>query len=194
MKKQPKSMLVLAVMAVFMATVLFSPGLIGAGELEPTGPPTTGTMYTLEEIYQIVTPLPTGFVLWENNPRFAVWDRGTQSPNDDAVLDRSTGLMWTRHASLFGDRKWQEAMSVEGLFYANRTDWRLPSIEELVTLYSPGLPVGHPFVHVVSGYHWSSTLYNPDIPYYMNTAQHWKVGAFFAKTVTMNGEIVLRSR
>ena len=51
MKKQRKSMLVLAVMGAFMATAMFSPGLVGAGDLEPPDPP-TGTMHTLEQIYE----------------------------------------------------------------------------------------------------------------------------------------------
>jgi len=50
MRKQQKSMMVLAIVTVCISTVLFFPGLIGAGELEPPGPP-TGTMHTLDEIY-----------------------------------------------------------------------------------------------------------------------------------------------
>lgn len=52
MRKRQKTMLVLAVMAVFMATVLFLPGMLGAGSLDPpdTGSPVP-TMRTLEEIY-----------------------------------------------------------------------------------------------------------------------------------------------
>jgi hypothetical protein len=53
MKKQKKSILVLAVMVAFVAMGLFLPGLIGAGDLEPTaGPDDPGSaMYTLDDIY-----------------------------------------------------------------------------------------------------------------------------------------------
>jgi hypothetical protein len=80
MKKQQKSMLVLAVMAVFMGTVLFLPGLISAGELEPSDPPGP-TMKTLQDIYdkldaiaadvfEIKTGCPAHWRLW----RF-LWER-----------------------------------------------------------------------------------------------------------------------
>lgn len=51
MAKQKKATLVVAIVAAFVATGLFLPGLIGAGELEPPGQPGK-TMHTLEEIYQ----------------------------------------------------------------------------------------------------------------------------------------------
>ncbi|MBW2637155.1 MAG: hypothetical protein JRC86_06490, partial [Deltaproteobacteria bacterium] len=47
-------MLVLAIITAFMAAALFLPGLVSAGALEPVGPPDTGTMYTLEEIYDVM--------------------------------------------------------------------------------------------------------------------------------------------
>jgi hypothetical protein len=104
-RKEQKSMLVLAVITALIATVLFLPGLIGAGELEPSGPPRP-TMYTLDEIVQAVTPLPPGFVLWQDNTRFAVSDEGTAADtSDDVVLDRATGLMWARDANLAGTKR-----------------------------------------------------------------------------------------
>ena len=121
-------------------------------------------------------PLPTGFVLWDANPRFAVWDHNTTTdPSDDVVLDRSTGLMWARDANLAGKKTWQDAVDFcDDLFldnradwrlpFGNRTDWRLPSIEELVTMtepypstHFPVLPSDHPFVNVQSDNYWSGT-------------------------------------
>ena len=49
MQKQRKSILVLALVAVFMAAGLFLPGLSVAGDPEPTDSPGP-TMHTLDEI------------------------------------------------------------------------------------------------------------------------------------------------
>jgi hypothetical protein len=53
LKKQKKSILVLAAMVAFLGLGLFLPGMISAGDLEPTaGPDVPGSaMYTLEDIY-----------------------------------------------------------------------------------------------------------------------------------------------
>ena len=155
------------VAAVFMsiALALLLPCLSIAGSLEPSDPPGP-TMYTLEEIFKAATPLPTGFELWANNTRFAV------SNSDDVVLDRATGLMWTRDANLGGQKNWQDAVNYceslqAGRLYALATDWRLPSIEELTSLsepflstHNPALPAGHPFENVQSYSYWSATTYS----------------------------------
>jgi hypothetical protein len=50
----------------------------------------------------------------------------------------------------------------------NRRGWRIPSIEELLSLIDntqqyPALPNGHPFINVESGaYYWSSTTAQGD--------------------------------
>jgi hypothetical protein len=163
------------VTAIFMAIALalFLPVFSTAGNLEPNDPPGP-TMYTLEEILKAVTPLPTGFELWADNTRFAVSNEGTPDVNsDDIVLDRATGLMWTRNANLGGVKNWQDAVNYcnslgelvqIGRWWSFGTDWRLPSIEELTTLsepypstHNPALPAGHPFENVQSGLYWSVT-------------------------------------
>ena len=167
MKMRGKSILVQTIF-VAIALTLILPCLSLAGSLEPSGPPGS-TMYTLEEILTAATPLPTGFELWPNNPRFAVSNEGTPDEHsDDVVLDRATGLMWTRDV-LVGTIHWQDAVdycdSLEiGRLSTLATDWRLPSIEELTSLsepfpstVSPALPAGHPFINVQSSWYWSAT-------------------------------------
>ncbi|MBC2693715.1 MAG: hypothetical protein HF982_00210, partial [Desulfobacteraceae bacterium] len=53
MRTQQKSILVLAIITAFIATALFLPGPVGAGDLDPlVGPDDPGSaMYTIEGIY-----------------------------------------------------------------------------------------------------------------------------------------------
>ena len=139
-----------------------------AGNLEPSGTPGP-TMKTLDDIYKSVAPLPTGFVLCETNTRFAVCDEGSPTEDfDDVVLYRATGLMWVRNAIL-EKKAWEGAIDYcDSLSLGRKTDWRLPTIEELTSLsgpfpseHHPALPVGHPFVNVQSSIYWSSTSLSP---------------------------------
>lgn len=81
--------------------------------------------------------------------------------NDEAVLDRTTGLVWQRDTdSEF--KSWTNAMNSSwGITIGGRMGWRLPTIEELATLVDtsqdPALPNGHYFTNVKFGY-WSSTV------------------------------------
>jgi hypothetical protein len=101
-------------------------------------------------------------------PRFTV------GANTNVVTDNLTGLMWTRHANLFGMLKWEAAVSkCSELDCGGYTDWRLPNVRELQSLvdYSRFRPAlcntagtgqwveNDPFTGVRSGYYWSSTLY-----------------------------------
>lgn len=77
-----------------------------------------------------------------------------------AVLDRETGLVWERTPSTtlldgavpqntFGGPS--ALQHCVGLIVGNRMGWRLPSIQELLSLVdrtaaAPALPAGHPFV------------------------------------------------
>jgi len=85
----------------------------------------------------------------------------------DTVLDRLTGLLWSRDANP-GEFpfRWREALDF--IVELNRrsvfgfTDWRLPNRRELRSLIShqtrrPALPDGHPFENVFCGWYWSST-------------------------------------
>lgn len=84
----------------------------------------------------------------------------------ETVLDRKTGLMWSRDASLSEfPLTWVEAFDfVQTLnreSYQNHTNWRLPNRRELFSLISherinPCLPDNHPFENVFHGYYWSA--------------------------------------
>ena len=101
----------------------------------------------------------------------APWPEPRFEMREDGVLDRLTGLLWHRSANLTPQPvRWREALAaVDALNLAGaRTDWRLPTINELESLvdcavHSPALPIGHPFTDVQDIY-WSSTtsLFEPD--------------------------------
>ena len=135
MMKQQKSMFVLAIITAFVATALFLPGLIGAGDLDPSGPPTTGTMHTLDEIYDAVTEgcpeCPPSIIEGGVVPRtgqttsYATGDdgdlqKGVAWPNprfedngNGTVTDNLTGLIWlaNANANCIGVSPWSEALS-----------------------------------------------------------------------------------
>ena len=90
--------------------------------------------------------------------------------NDEAVLDRETGLVWERD-TVDNMRDWIDALSY---CYQNviggRGGWRLPTIAELRTLvdttqFNPALPAGHLFTNVKRAGYWSSTTFADVISY-----------------------------
>lgn len=111
--------------------------------------------------------------------RGITWPAPRFELQDEVVLDRLTGLMWTRNANLAEfPLTWQESLDyISGM---NREkafgylDWRLPNRRELRSLMShqtrkPALPDGHPFRNVFSGWYWTSTTSA------INTAYAWYV-------------------
>jgi hypothetical protein len=108
----------------------------------------------------------------KNESRF----RLLESYNNEAVLDRETGLVWERSpgTSFFGPtRPWFDAhFQCNQRTLGNRKGWRLPTIQELaslidVTVPPPGplLPRGHPFSNVQSQPYWAATTFAaPNIP------------------------------
>ncbi|MHC4337441.1 MAG: Lcl C-terminal domain-containing protein [Planctomycetota bacterium] len=156
------TVLALAGLAVFS---LFAVG----GSLEPSAPPGP-TMRSLADVYDkpVWYWVNKQFVDWPGNSRYAVCDNGTAGDSsDDMVLDKETGLVWTRDANAFsGDKEWQDALtSCRNLSFGERKGWRLPTIEEIGSLLDTSqptpLPSGHPFINVQSGY-WSCTTYEAD--------------------------------
>jgi hypothetical protein len=93
--------------------------------------------------------------------------------NNEAVLDRETGLVWERSPSSTLDT-WSGIPSVRvqctSRTTGGRKGWRLPSMPELASLVDPSvpspgptLPHGHPFTNVQSAVYWSATTV-ADIP------------------------------
>jgi uncharacterized protein DUF1566 len=101
--------------------------------------------------------------------------------NNEAVLDKETGLHWERSpdATL---RNWIVAnfhCNSEKTI-GNRKGWRLPTAQELASLLDPSvprpgptLPDGHPFTNVQQSDYWSATQQQHDF-----TANAWSVSFF----------------
>jgi uncharacterized protein DUF1566 len=97
------------------------------------------------------------------------WDKTIDSParfkvlsafDGAAVLDRETGLVWEKTATLVGS--WRASMRFCALrSTGGRMGWRLPALEELLTLVdpsvsTPALPAGAPFENVFSTSFWTA--------------------------------------
>ena len=129
MRTQQKSILVLAIITTFVATVLLLPGLVGAGDLEPSASPDDpgSAMYTIEDIYNYLdtgvagakrtvgfvdptsSPCPTGHTFDDVHAKIGercitcdgvLSDEGRWCDNENGtVTDMTTGLVWLKNAS-----------------------------------------------------------------------------------------------
>jgi len=106
--------------------------------------------------------------------------------NNEAVLDRETGLVWDRSSGdLDNDqdvddhdlREWVSARAeCTGKTVGGRKGWRLPAVHELASLVDPSvpspgltLPAGHPFSNAQPSIYWSATTAanNPDVAWFV---------------------------
>ena len=103
--------------------------------------------------------------------------------NDGTISDRLTELMWPVDANIPKEgMAWQDAANfiAEELnteTHLGYSDWRLPSIKELLSLidfntFRPALPVGYPFTDVEDNHYWSSSLYVAT-PFVGSTRNAW---------------------
>lgn len=140
MHREGKTMLqkiergILGLFSGLMAVAILT-GVAQSGSLEPTAAPAP-TFKTLDEIP------PTWSQILPASERFEL------VLGDEGVLDKETGIVWmqrhprTRHT-------WDNA--VKGCYTSAagaRMGWRLPALEEFLTLIVPAsvdLPAGHPF-------------------------------------------------
>jgi Protein of unknown function (DUF1566) len=85
--------------------------------------------------------------------------------DDEAVLDKETGLVWERAPSI-QTVAWPNArLLCAQKAVGGRGGWRLPAFNELASLVDPAvqntttpqLPPGHPFLQVEAASYWSNT-------------------------------------
>ena len=154
MRTKRRSGQALPLIIAILTAVLFMPGMVKSGSLEPSAGPGP-TMKTLDEIpptWSQKLPAAQRFVL--------VLD-------DAAVLDKETGLVWEKSPDTT-KRDWNTAINYcYNKTVGDRKGWRLPTVEELASLIdatqsNPALPTGNAFLNVQSKYYWSSTTNTND--------------------------------
>lgn len=126
-----------------------------------------GPYYATPSWSQILTP-PARFIVLANM-------------KSEAVLDRETGLVWQRAPSEARATYQSSLQKCAFAFTGGRFGWRVPRLEELMSLLDtagspapPFLPVGHPFTIPSQFGLWSSTEV-PEIP----TIARYAVFTFF---------------
>ena len=79
----------------------------------------------------------------------------------DSVFDKTTGLLWTKANVGSKPMNWKDAKaSAEAVRIGDATDWRLPTIQELLTLvdYDRHDPAIDPVFKCDSDWYWTSTV------------------------------------
>jgi hypothetical protein len=90
----------------------------------------------------------------------------------DVVIDNETKLIWQSNPST-SKRTWQDAKEYcNNLSYGSRSDWRLPNIDELMSLtdkskYKPSIATNE--INIKSSYYWTSSTIK------WNTSYAWSV-------------------
>ncbi len=88
---------------------------------------------------------------------------------DDVVIDLATGLMWAADGNEAGCNNgdiniWYNAIIyATGLDFAGYTDWRLPNVNELLSIVNWSKDNSSidepPFINTIYEFYWSSTTY-----------------------------------
>jgi hypothetical protein len=147
-----------SVLLVVISLVLFFPVIGATGSLEPSAAPGP-TMKTLDQIP------PTWSTKISGADRFVI----LADFNNEAVLDKETGLVWEKSPTAT-KYLWVDAMnSCVQKQTGGRFGWHLPTVEQLSSLMDisvPGevkLPAGHPFTLTPPYYsYWSATTSTQD--------------------------------
>lgn len=110
-----------------------------------------GTVFPTFAAVVLLVSAPGGDLGAEGGPRFRIL-----APfNNEAVLDRSSGLLWERAPSVEQHSWYAASEHCFGKAVGGRKGWRLASAQELTDL-SASLTGAHPFVNVNYGF-WSAS-------------------------------------
>jgi len=142
-----------AAIVIVTAVMMFFPLTGSAGSPDPPTPP------ILNEVLKKLDNIPPAW-----SQKLPAEQRFVLVLDDEAVLDKETGLVWERDVSSSGTPSWYDAIVYcTSLTKGGRNGWHLPTIEQLASqldmsvLDSPKLPEGHPFIGVLPHAYWSAT-------------------------------------
>jgi hypothetical protein len=86
--------------------------------------------------------------------------------NQQAVLDRETGLVWERSPSTTRISRETSRFDCINRVIGGHKGWRVPSVHELMSLVDPSvappgptLPAGHPFINIGGDLYWTATAF-----------------------------------
>lgn len=118
-----------------LSRTLASVGLgLAAIVIAPTHAQTTGVgPYYATPSWDQTLPAATRFIVLTNF-------------NSEAVLDRETGVVWARTVSETAQSRGEASNKCNGSRVGGRYGWRLPSIQELMSLGDALVSGAHPFV------------------------------------------------
>jgi hypothetical protein len=116
--------------------------------------------------------LAAGFVITKKSAKIQSSGARFIDNKDGTITDNKTGLTWVKnpHTDLpekfKGEMKWQYAIDAcKGLDFAGHKDWRLPTVEELISIidWEAGAKDGDPtidkkfFPDTKTNYYWTIT-------------------------------------
>ena len=150
-----------AAIVMVMAMAIFFPVMGTADSLGPPTPPILNeVLKKLDNIQGQLDNIPPAW-----SQKLPAEHRFVLVLDDEAVLDKETGLVWEKLVTYPTDTtmNWYDAVAYcTSLTKGGRSGWHLPTVEQLGSLMdksvlgSPKLPEGHPFIGVQSGY-WTAT-------------------------------------
>ena len=156
--------------------------------------PDTGQKSRFDEAGNVIY---TGMPPYGQDADYKGFDPSYESGAEGTVIDKVTGLMWQNTIARADngtglELSWQDAVNYcNNLSYAGYSDWRLPSIVELLSIayfdrYDPTLSTSY-FRHDPVD-HWSSTTCatDPDYVWSMDFFGGW---AHIRNTKTANGDL-----
>jgi hypothetical protein len=119
---------------------------------------------------------------------------------DSVVTDLVTGLMWQKYFTkeCITRCQWKDALSYcQKSIYANHQDWRLPNVNELMSLvnYYGTIGLASDFPGMPSAVFWSSSSYAPDSIVNYAWGVNFELGIvlpFLVKTLSPNYVVCVR--
>jgi len=147
-----------------LSVAVLLPGVAGAQSAKPGNDIQTQLKSIQEQLKIIQDQLANRPPAWSRQLRASERFVVLAEFNNEAVLDKETGLVWEQTPSRDSYDWFVAHTNCSSSTVGNRKGWRLPTHQELSSLVEPSvappgpfLPAGHPFSNVQSRFYWSAT-------------------------------------